>query len=259
MFYNNPKCTYIIQDIFHVTRKTGTISYKARDFTGIAFRFSGKGKFVSQGTVTNAVTGSITYIPEGTDFDIESDREEIIILHVKAIGEEDKKIVSITPANIDTFASLFHKINEEWQQRKMGYKNRCTSILYTIFEKLEKTNSDFSDTKNELIRQGLLYMNMHFTTSSLSVAEIAERCNVSEVYFRKIFKSIYGISPLKAINSLRIEHACRLLESGYYRVSEVASMSGFEDTKYFSTCFKKHTGKTPYEYFKNTIDSHTNN
>lgn len=259
MFYNNSNCTYIILDIFHVTRKTGTISYKARDFTGIAFRFSGKGKFVSDGTVTDAVAGSITYIPEGTDFDIESDREEIIILHVKAIGEEDKKILSITPANPDTFASLFRKINEEWQQRKIGYKNRCTSILYTIFEMLENTKPSFSDTKNSLIRKGLLYMNMHFATPTLTVSEIAEQCNVSEVYFRKIFKSIYGISPLKALNNMRVDHACRLLESGYYRVSEVATMSGFEDTKYFSTCFKKHTGKTPYEYFKNTVDSHTNN
>lgn len=259
MFYNNPNCTYIIHDIFHVIRKNGTISYKARDFTGIAFRFSGIGKFVANGTVTDAVSGSITYIPEGTDFDIESNGEEIIFLHVKAIGEENENILSITPANPDTFASLFRKIYEEWQQRKTGYKNRCTSILYTIFEKLEKTNSEPSNNKTSLISKGLLYMNTHFASASLTVSEIAEQCNVSEVYFRKIFKSIYGISPLKAINQLRIEHACRLLESGYYRVIDVAAMSGFEDTKYFSTCFKKHTGKTPYEYLKNAVDTHTNN
>ena len=239
MFYNNPKCTYIIDDIFRVTRKTGTISYKARNFTGIAFRFSGKGKFVSQGVVTDAVAGSITYIPEGMDFDIESDSEEIIILHVKAIGETDKKIINIAPPNPDTFASLFRKMYEEWQQRKIGYKNRCISILYTVFEKLEKATADDSDSRTELIRPGLLYMNMHFAKATITVAEIAEQCNVSEVYFRKIFKSIYGVSPLKAINNLRIDHACKLLESGYYQVSEVATMSGFDDTKYFSTSFKK--------------------
>lgn len=255
MFYNNSDCAYIIQDIFHVTRNTGTISYKARDFSGIAFRFSGKGKFVSHGTVTDATAGSITYIPEGMDFDIASDGEEIIILHVKAIGESDKKILNITPSNPDTFASLFSKMYEEWQQRKIGYKNRCTSILYTVFERLEKSTTDSSDSRTELIQRGLLYMNMHFANPALTVSEIAEQCNVSEVYFRKIFKSIYGISPLRAINNLRIDHACKLLESGYYRVSEVATMSGFEDTKYFSTCFKKHTQKTPYEYLKNTFDN----
>ncbi|MBK8807924.1 MAG: helix-turn-helix transcriptional regulator [Bacteroidales bacterium] len=41
-----------------------------------------------------------------------------------------------------------------------------------------------------------------------------------------------------------------MLETGKYRISEVAYDVGFSDPKYFSTCFSKQFNKTPSEYVR---------
>lgn len=247
MFYNRNNQAYAIQDIFRVTRKKGSNFYTGRDFSGLAFRFSGSSVIKYANKKTNAVTGSITYIPAGLDFEVESEPEEVIILHLTCFGNEPTDILSLTFQNTDKFADLFLSMFSEWQQRKPGYQNRCTALLYTLFEQMEKADAKPDNPKAELIRKGVLYMNMHYADASLTIPLLSEKCNISEVYFRKLFKELYGISPAKALLKLRIEHAVRLLESGYYRVSEVAQMSGFSDVKYFSTAFKKETGHAPTE------------
>ena len=72
--------------------------------------------------------------------------------------------------------------------------------------------------------------------------------SISEVYFRKIFKKIYKVSPNKYINNLRLEYASQLLQSGLYRIYEISELSGFTDVKYFAKCFKEKYGISPLAY-----------
>ncbi|MBR3942469.1 MAG: helix-turn-helix transcriptional regulator [Clostridia bacterium] len=245
MFYNNADTYYTIRDVFRVTRKKGCLFYSGRDFSGLAFRLSGQSVFNNE---ISAGTGSITYIPQGLDFEICSEPEDVIILHLDCPNENTANIVTVSPGNYDKFADLFLSMYTEWQQRKPGFRNRCTALLYTVFEKLEKADAIPENAKTKLIQKGILYMQTNYADASLTIADIAERCNISEVYFRKIYKELYGTSPAKALLSIRIQHAIRLLESGYYRILDVAHLCGFGDIKYFSTVFKKETGNAPSYY-----------
>ena len=74
---------------------------------------------------------------------------------------------------------------------------------------------------------------------------------MSEVYFRKLFKAEFGISPQKYIIKLRMQNALGLISTGYYSLKEVAEMSGYHDYKYFSVEFKKMIGVSPSEYSYN--------
>lgn len=247
MFYNNPNTFYAICDIFRVTRKKGSLFYNGRDFSGLAFRLSGQSVFNNEIT---AQAGSITYIPQGVDFEICSEPEDVIILHLDCPNDTTQNIVTVSPGNYDKFADLFLTMYTEWQQRKPGFRNRCTALLYTVFEKLEKADATPENTKTKLIQKGVLYMQTDYANPTLTIADIAEKCNISEVYFRKLYKELYGVSPAKALLSIRIQHAIRLLESGYYRILDVAHLCGFGDIKYFSTVFKKETGYAPTIYTK---------
>ena len=91
-------------------------------------------------------------------------------------------------------------------------------------------------------------MHKNFADSKLTIAEIAEVSNISEVYFRQIFKKSTGQLPNKYILDLRINHASFLLQSTKYKVTEIALKSGFSDIKYFTTVFKKVTGFSPHKY-----------
>ena len=87
--------------------------------------------------------------------------------------------------------------------------------------------------------------------TTLTIADVAKRSFMSEVYFRKLFREEYGTSPQKYIVNLRIQNAAGLISTGYYSLKEVALMSGYNDYKYFSVEFKRIMGASPSEYFYN--------
>ena len=52
------------------------------------------------------------------------------------------------------------------------------------------------------------------------------------------------------LQSLRIQHACAMMEQGFTAVADIASHCGFDDPQYFSKVFKRHLGLTPTQYIR---------
>jgi AraC-like DNA-binding protein len=60
-----------------------------------------------------------------------------------------------------------------------------------------------------------------------------------------------GVSPLKYLTQIRISHAKRLLrlkQRSGMSIQEIAWLSGFQDSLYFSRVFKKATGVAPQDW-----------
>ena len=98
------------------------------------------------------------------------------------------------------------------------------------------------------IQASVSYMERHYQDPTLTVGEIAKQSFMSEVYFRKLFREEFGVSPQKYIIDLRIQNAVGLISAGYYSLTEVAYLSGYPDYKYFSAEFKKKMGISPSKY-----------
>jgi AraC-like DNA-binding protein len=84
--------------------------------------------------------------------------------------------------------------------------------------------------------------------AELTIDEFAEHLMLSRTIFYRKLKSIIGLTPVDFIREVRIKRAAQLIDSGEYNFSQVAYMTGFNDPKYFSKCFKKVVGITPSEY-----------
>lgn len=83
--------------------------------------------------------------------------------------------------------------------------------------------------------------------SNLSVDEIARMCNMSAVNAKQTFARYAGMGIKNYYNRLRIEKAVAML-SGGTPVQEVSMALGFSSPNYFSTTFKRITGKSPTQY-----------
>ena len=83
--------------------------------------------------------------------------------------------------------------------------------------------------------------------SNLSVDEVAGKCNMSTVNAKQTFAKFAGMGIKNYYNRLRIEKAVTMLSDGA-AVQEVATALGFSSPNYFSTTFKRITGKSPTEY-----------
>lgn len=91
-------------------------------------------------------------------------------------------------------------------------------------------------------------MEKEMDNSELTIKEFAQKLGLGRTVFYQKLKSIIGLSPVDFIREIRIKRAVQLIDSGEYNFSQVAYMTGFNDPKYFSKCFKKQVGMTPSEY-----------
>lgn len=98
----------------------------------------------------------------------------------------------------------------------------------------------------DMIKTEKLYLEDHF-----SMGDLVKRMNTNKAYLSEmIAASEYG-SFYQLVNSLRIEHACEMLnENPTLKMEQVALASGFSSGSAFSQVFKRIKGVTPSEYFR---------
>lgn len=246
MFFNNHKISYEIANVFHLKRCASSCGRKNGPLSGLTYRISGNTLFESNGKKYFADAESFSYIPAMVNFGRINTDEEMIVIHFVCHGEDESEIQIFNPENSQLFAVYFFDILKAWEESAPGYKHKCTSLFYKMLEEMELYSAaNPADKKEQIIKDSLTYMNTNFDNPRLTISEIAEKSFISEVYFRKIYKEIHGISPSFAIRRMRIKKAKELLRAGYFSVNEVAQKCGFENTKYFSTIFKKEEGVSP--------------
>lgn len=99
----------------------------------------------------------------------------------------------------------------------------------------------------ELSQRILLYIEKHYT-EDLSLDTLAARFRVSRFTVSRIFSEKLRISFSACLNSRRLEHTRRLLQSSSLSVTEIAYEAGFSSTRTFFRAFGKEYGITPKQY-----------
>ena len=244
MFYSDPKLSWRILDVFYVERKGREISEKDRVHTSLSYRLEGNSLFSTENGDYKAGSASVVYIPSGLDYRrVTRSSEKLIVLHLSCEGGGGD-LIEIRN-NAAALEPLFRKMHRVWESGDSFFYNRCMSLLYQTFEELERNEAEGLAAVPAVIEPGVEEMLQHFRDPHLTVAHLAKKSFVSEVYFRRLFHQHFGISPLQKILDLRFHHACRLLRAGYYSVEKSAHLSGFSDVNYFRTAFKKRFGISP--------------
>lgn len=99
----------------------------------------------------------------------------------------------------------------------------------------------------ELSQRILLYIEKHYT-EDISLDTLAARFRVSRFTVSRIFSEKLRISFSACLNSRRLEHTRRLLQSSSLSVTEIAYEAGFSSTRTFFRAFGKEYGITPKQY-----------
>jgi len=109
--------------------------------------------------------------------------------------------------------------------------------------------------KNEYVGGAKDFMHEHFERD-FAVDEIAESLGISKAYLMREFKRETGKTVNQFLTALRIDKAKELLADN--NVTDTAFGVGYNDSGYFGTVFKKHTGLTPLQY-KNSLENSATN
>ena len=206
------------------------------------------------GKVIVANSGDVVYTPTGSEYraimsDFENEFSHTVGINFHLLDEKNCPIVFSDQIQIfklkDTpvIASLFERAAID-DQGYVTISNRI--ILMEILERLiyEPFNRDSS-----LVSKTIRYLSNNVEKNP-SVAELAEICNVSEVYLRRKFKERMGVSPAKYKNELRLGKAISYLKFGDISVQEISDMLGYATVSHFIKEFKQKFGISPLQFRK---------
>ena len=88
------------------------------------------------------------------------------------------------------------------------------------------------------------------SVTDFNIDSVAETIGMSRSAFFKKFKSLTNMAPVEFVRETRLKRAKQLFDAGETNVSNVAYGVGFNNPKYFSTCFKAQYNATPTEYIR---------
>lgn len=126
---------------------------------------------------------------------------------------------------------------------KLGYLHIFLSYLFTCMplRQMEK------NIHSNLSHQVLHYISEHFT-EPLSLESTSRALGISRIHLSHIFSQQLKINFRQYINTLRITHACTLLQNASYSISEVSYMCGYENPRTFHRAFLSICQTTPNKY-----------
>lgn len=122
---------------------------------------------------------------------------------------------------------------------------------YSIILALTQTESEqyLPTEKQKKIAPAIEYISQHYN-ENITNEKLAAIAGMSTVYFRKLFTSVLGVSPISYARNLRIEKAKEMLKSDYGTLSDISRSLGYPNLYDFSRDFKKHTGVAPSKHEK---------
>ena len=124
----------------------------------------------------------------------------------------------------------------------LHYRNRSIQELCSLVKEAEKKQRSSS-----YVERCKNYVNNNFRYK-IYVEDIADSLGISTSYLSRLFHSETGERLQDYINSVRVDHASRLLLYSDMSLSDIAEYVCFPNQSYFGKIFRKYRGVTPKVY-----------
>lgn len=156
----------------------------------------------------------------------------------------------LNASDLQTLSEMLNNLSAEFQCHKPGSEFIVTSLFMQITGFLCRKHSDLSTEDTYGVgacAQILEYIDENYT-EVITLEQLSSVSGMSKNGIIAMFKRLYGMTPVKYINHLRLYKACELLKNTDIPISQIAYQCGFTDSNYFARVFKSLRGMTPRDY-----------
>ena len=247
MLFQQETLAFQLFDVLYLQQGYSKTRNKNRHYDALSFRIQSDTVIDGGSQRFHLRNDAITYFPSNCEYTRIAELDNLIVVHFKCFNFIGQHIESFTPENPREYEDLFRELLSCWNQKAPDYQHKCSAIFCKILAKIYLAHYA-STAPHSKIQPSLQYIRQNMLRQDFSLENAARESFVSDVYFRKLFKEIYGISPKQYVIQNRILHAASLILSGYCSLQEVAEQCGYRDYKHFSTEFKRITGISPSQY-----------
>lgn len=169
---------------------------------------------------------------------------------MKALGFNSYEVLSFGDLKV-----LDNLINEIYMAASskgliMGYE--CSAKLYSLLIELRRHKMKEEEatgvSKLKQLEPVIKFIENNFSENP-SIEEMAGTINASPQYLCRLFSKTFRMRPFVYMTLLRMQKAKELLiRESDAAVRDIAEKTGYNDTSYFCSVFKKHEGITPSEF-----------
>lgn len=126
--------------------------------------------------------------------------------------------------------------------------HRIKSVLYALLTEFSEAVPGFLPIKRrDVLSSVILYVNEHYL-EKISLASVGKALGYNTKYLSQCIGEIPNMNFPMLLNSLRTDHAKKLLMNGEFNIIDIAYECGFESEQSFYRVFRKITGTTPGKY-----------
>ena len=141
---------------------------------------------------------------------------------------------------------MFRELTISWTEQQDGYIIKTRALFMLIINRLAEiilydVDSEPGDYRVSRVTR---YISTHYP-EKLTVKNLARQSGLDVDYFGRLFKHETGMSVHQYIAKIRVRNAENMLQSGSFKVQEVALHCGFSDTFHFYKLFKALRGFAP--------------
>ena len=153
---------------------------------------------------------------------------------------------------IGVSATLIATFNHLLAARRTGYSdpafiNAANQLrhLFTQFALQSQQPVAEPETLNLVNVQAYMHDNIH---RALDLDALAAVSGLSKFHFSHRYRAQTGYPPIRHFTHMKMEAACRLLDTTEQSVKSIALGLAFDDPLYFSRVFRKIIGRSPRQY-----------
>lgn len=115
----------------------------------------------------------------------------------------------------------------------------------------EAKDLNYTSLDEEFMQKAIDCVNRHLEDPDFDQMQFMDEMNTSKSTLYRKLKSLTGLNTSAFIRNIRLKAAVEIIsQKKHIRISELAYAVGFNDPKYFSSCFKKEFGMLPSEYIE---------
>lgn len=163
-------------------------------------------------------------------------------------------------SNQANYRKIFEDIYKESllnrQYSSYYFSAKLMEILYGLYHENKSSNlytNDENVTDEDLLAI-LSYihsnLNKYFT-----IQRMGKDLAISERSIYKLFKEHLKTTPVQYINECKLNYSKKLLLNSNISVHKIAIMSGYDNSTYYITLFKKRYGMTPLQYRNQAVET----
>ena len=204
-------------------------------------------------------TNKMTYMCLHFDFEDAQIRSQIIGMITNRVFSADSALAKLSMEMLNEVVGFSE---DRSQQNEFDTQVKIEIALLTYLQKINKLmgefdgkqNMPYTDKEAKIGRDIAMTIENHINNDdqdpAFSFNDICKELAIGCGYGHRVFKKVYGITPLHFIDREKYRKAQRLLEYSGNSIEEIAYQIGAANISIFSKQFKKWSGSSPSLYRK---------